>query len=137
MISQRHKHKLFKLQKKAVRTIENAKQDSHTAPLFRKYKILRFQDLINLEISKTAYNLVHDLLPTPLKTFFQQNDFNHRYNTRNAKNPRVTYHKTKTFHASIFAKLPIAWQNTSKSQKNSTSTQNFISTFKKRTLSNY
>ena len=121
MASQLEKNKLFKLQKKAVRTIENAKQDCPSAPLFKKYKILRFNDLINLEILKTAYNLVHESLPIPLNNLFQQNNFNHQYNTRNAKNPRVAPHKSKVYHSSIFAKLPIAWQNTPNSVKNSNS----------------
>ena len=56
--------KISLLQKRAVRIIENAKTDSHTNPLFFKYKILKLNDLTDFNQTTFVYNYTKNLLPS-------------------------------------------------------------------------
>jgi len=54
---------LTKLQKKAMRLINNAKYNAHTSILFKQNKILKLIDLCALHDFKFSYKLIHGLLP--------------------------------------------------------------------------
>ena len=41
--------KLFKMQKKAVRVIAHEKYNAHTDPIFKKYKLLKLDDIFKLQ----------------------------------------------------------------------------------------
>ena len=59
-----YEHKrITKLQKKAIRIIHMARYSSHTDPLFKKIRSLKFKDLFELNILKFYYKLMKNNLP--------------------------------------------------------------------------
>ena len=56
-------NRLKLLQKRAVRIINNADYRAHTSELFRKYRILKLDDLINLHTCLVMYKASNCLLP--------------------------------------------------------------------------
>ena len=46
-------------QKKTMRCIHNSVYNAHTDPLFRTSKILKFDDLYKLKVSKFVYDAMH------------------------------------------------------------------------------
>ena len=73
---------LFKLQKKAIRTICNSKYNSHTEPLFKDLQLLKVQDLLKLNEFKFYYKLKNELLPSYMRQMFTQISEIHQYPTR-------------------------------------------------------
>ena len=55
--------RLFILQKKCLRTIANAKYNSHTDPLFKKFNVLKFQDIFRLNCCKLNCRKILENLP--------------------------------------------------------------------------
>ena len=51
------------MQKTAIRNIASAKYNSHTNPLCRKYKVLKFKDLYTNSVGTFMFNLVMGLHP--------------------------------------------------------------------------
>jgi hypothetical protein len=58
------------LQKKAVRYIENSKYNSHAGPIFTKFNILKFHDLVNLNQACFMYKFINNKLPISFNNFF-------------------------------------------------------------------
>ena len=55
--------RLFILQKKCLRTVANAKYNSHTDPLFKKYNVLKLQDIFKLNCCKLNFRKTLKNLP--------------------------------------------------------------------------
>ena len=64
--------KISQLQKRAVRIIENAKTDSHTDPLFFKYKILKLNDFTEFNQATFIYKYTRNLLPSSFNNTFKK-----------------------------------------------------------------
>ena len=58
-ISKKQKTTIEKIQKYCLRSIANKKYNSHTDPLFKLLKILKFDDIIRMEQCKLAYKTKH------------------------------------------------------------------------------
>jgi len=71
------------LQKKAIRVVTNSKYNAHTEPLFKKMRILKFQDIIYQKLYKFFHRYLTKLLPD----YFIETSFvkvlKHHYGTRN------------------------------------------------------
>lgn len=79
--------KLFKLQKRAIRLIVNAKYNSHTDKIFKELKLLKISDLYALQELKFVYKLEKRLLPMYfLNKLYMRHSDRHRYDTRYAQN---------------------------------------------------
>jgi len=65
-----HVHKLFTMQKKAIRIINNKSKNSHTEPLFKRENILKIQDLYSIHACLLAYDYIHTNLPPSFNEFF-------------------------------------------------------------------
>ena len=76
-------NRIFKLQKKVVRTFTNSKFNAHTEPLFKEYNLLKIMDLFRIAVLKFYFNYKHMTLPFYFQSFniIQRRDV-HRYNTR-------------------------------------------------------
>ena len=57
-------HKVFTLQKRAIRLISNSPYICHTNPLFIKLKRLKIGDMFKLKLLKLYYKLSYNLLPS-------------------------------------------------------------------------
>lgn len=90
--------KVFKLQKKALRIIFNAKFNAHTDPLFIQSRLLKIQDIRLMYELKFAYKLINDLLPQYFLNDFLKTRSVSRYNIRNPEKyviPRVKHEYAK------------------------------------------
>ena len=65
--------KLQKLQKTAVRNISLAHYNSHTGPLFKKYKILKFDDLVTISVGSFMFNVSMGNQPNTISEVFNKN----------------------------------------------------------------
>jgi len=95
-------------QKKAVRTVGNAKFNAHTDPLFKKYNILKIDDLFNTGT-----------------------DF-HQYNTRNKNNPVVAKHKSSVYNKSFLCRCPSLFTNLTDDLKNCKTIKSFTKKYRKK-----
>jgi len=55
---------IYKIQKKAIRTITCSEYRAHSEPIFKRLELLKIQDLYYLKILKFYYNLSYNLLPS-------------------------------------------------------------------------
>ena len=79
---QLHFQSLFRLQKRAVRTITFSKRRTPSAPLFKSLGILNLESIYIMSISVFMYKHYYRLLPTVVDEFFQLNTSIHDINTR-------------------------------------------------------
>ena len=66
-------HKTEMLQKRAIRTINNAKYRSHTDPLFRKSQVLKLSDMYTLQATLFMYDYTNNRLPSSFSHIFPLN----------------------------------------------------------------
>ena len=93
-------NRIFKLQKRALRTITKSKYNSHTEPLFKFCYILKLNDLLSLNTLKFYYKFIHEELPVYFESFdlFPQSSIHTyptRYRTQIRRNPTRTYFADK------------------------------------------
>ena len=130
-------NRIFLAQKKAIRLIDNVPYNAESAPLFKKYKLLRFSDIVSLDLSKLAFSYSRNLLPSPIMGLFNRGSDFHHYNTRGRQNPLVSKHKSTIFNKSFLCKSPILLSNLSDDLKNSKHLHSFAGKFKKSTFQEY
>ena len=70
------------LQKRAVRLITGNKYNAHTEPIFKRFGLLRFDDIFNTSVLKLYYKFKKGKLPCYLQNLFQECGPVHTYNTR-------------------------------------------------------
>ena len=78
------------LQKKAIRVITSSKFFAHTTPLFKKYKILKLEDIYKLQCLKLHYKIENDEASHFLSSFTVHNYDVHDHFTRGRDNIRPT-----------------------------------------------
>ena len=61
-----HGQRIYKIQKRAIRTITLSKYNDHTTPLFKKLKLLSLKDIIVLQELTFYFQFVHKILPSYL-----------------------------------------------------------------------
>ena len=104
---------IIKLQKKSVRIIDHASRLEHTNPIFLKYKLLKFVDLIKLNTCVIMYKARCNLLPTRIMKLFQLNV----NNTRQQGDFIVHYRRTKLKEFCISVTGVKVWNNLDPSLK--------------------
>ena len=130
---------LYKQQKQCLRLIGKLKSRENTDPTFRIMKILKFPDMIQLEMCKLGQQLKFKQLPDPIiRVFNAHGDMKmHRYPTRNKDLPNIQRHQGTIFNKSFLCRgiacymlLPIEIQNIS-------SKSTFIKHVKEYLMTNY
>ena len=81
-------NRIYKLQKRAVRSLTNSKYNAHTSPLFKKLKLLTVQDIFKTQCLKFFYKYKNELLPRYFHNIFTGHILNHAHNTRNRDTER-------------------------------------------------
>jgi hypothetical protein len=93
-------NKLSRLQKRAVRIISKSKQNSHSDPLFKRYSILKVNDILKLQEWKFYYKYKNLVLPQYFLQFsFPRQIDIHPHTTRNCYllvTPRLRYEFSKS-----------------------------------------
>ena len=100
--------RVFKLQKRAMRIISLSKYNAHTEPIFKRFNLLRLEDIFKLSLLKFQFKFKHELLPDYFSDMFTTETLNHSYNTRHRNDPRypvprtIMAEKTVRFHLPNF-----------------------------------
>ena len=72
MLTDHKIEKLYKIQKECVRYISNANKTTHTDPLFKKFKILKMKDIIQLELLKFGCGIDYKIHLQPILDLFKK-----------------------------------------------------------------
>ena len=91
----------FRLQKKAIRLIENISKNGSTIKSFGTLKILRLPDIHTFSIMIFMFKYKNGLLPSIFNNYFIENSSFHRYPTRKSKQLRIPKVKTKLANSFI------------------------------------
>lgn len=70
-------------EERAVRTISRSAFDAHTDPIFKSLKLLKFENIVSLQVAKIMYLNKNGQLPESFKNMFFTGQEIHNYNTRN------------------------------------------------------
>ncbi len=70
------------LQKRVIRIIANAEHNDHSSPLFKQLNILKFDDIIRMQLSSIMWDYDHENLPKCFNAYFNKTSSIHSYNTR-------------------------------------------------------
>ena len=94
--------RINKLQKWAIRTIDVAKYNAHTEPIFKRLKLLKAQDIYKLTAIKIFHKYKNDKLPGYFNGMFEYIPPTHNHNTRNRNNRRDTPSTISASHSPRF-----------------------------------
>ena len=87
--------RIYKLQKKAIRTISKSKYNAHTEPIFKKLQFLKLNDIFKLQQLKFYYKHIKGDLPKYFQHFSYIHNFEiHHHYTRETSSifiPRVNH----------------------------------------------
>ena len=125
---------LFKSQKKAIRYICNVPYNHPTNALFKKEKVLKIYELVDLEIYKFMYKIKSTDVPRPILNLFSLNRQMHTYNTRRKDDPIVNLYKKKIVKQTFLSKGPSMWSSLNANIKSSVSKTSFTNKIKKMLL---
>ena len=78
--------------KKGIRIIFRSSFDAHTNPIFVSLRILKFKDIIKLQIGKVMHLYKNGLLPDSFNDMFLLNCDVHSYNTRSRNVRKFSLH---------------------------------------------
>ena len=97
---------LFKMQKACIHLVIKKKKNAATDILFRENKILKLENMINMELVKFGYRLSRKDLPGPIQNIMNIRGGKklHRYLTHNKTIPNIQSHKYTQFNNSYLCK---------------------------------
>ena len=105
-------NRLFLLQKRVLRSIVNAEFHAHSAPLFRKLKILDIRFSINaLNTAQFMFHYHNTTLSTHFFSMFQTNSDVHAYSTRTSNHYRTHFCRTIIRKQTILIQGPKLWNS--------------------------
>ena len=100
---------LFRMQKKAIRSITMSGYRDHTAPLFKFCKILTLEELHVSKVSIFMYRVHKRMAPEIFYDYFVSNSLFHRYNTRGRRKLRPPRFLREVMKQSIRVKGVYYW----------------------------
>ena len=130
---------LERLQKACIWLVNRTKKSSSTNILFKRNGILKFSDMINLELQKFGFKLSRQDLPNAIDQMMSRKGGKkmHRYPTCNKRIPNIQAHKSTCFNNSYLCKGLSIFITAKKYIKEARSLQVFIKEVKKETISKY
>jgi len=130
-------NKLFKSQKKVIRSISDAGYNAHTDPLFKDHRILKVNDVIDTEILKCMYCVSKSLSPPPILDLFVPNAIHHHHFTRRRHDPKIIARKYAPLDRSYLCRGPAMWSALHPDIKNSKTIQSFKNKIKRKNIDKY
>ena len=98
--------RLIKLQKWAIRTINNSKYNSHTEPLLKKNNLLKITDIYYVNALKFHFKYERGILPGYFRNIFIDSQPVHEVNTRNKSYIILNQPNTALPRESVRYKIP-------------------------------
>ena len=132
--------RLVKLQKWAIRTINNSKYNAHTEPLLKKNNLLKLTDIYYLNALKFYFKYKRDMLPKYFKDIFMNSRPVHEVNTRNNNYIILNQPNTVLAKESVRYKIPQIMLNVPKcivDKVETHSTDGFVRYAKNHIIANY
>ena len=127
-----------KIQKYCLRSIAKNPCNSHTDPLFKSLKIMKFEDITQLEQSKLTYKIKNKLMPIPILQLFDTlGKKTHQYNTREKHLLNIKKHKSELYNKSFLCKCISYYNELNSSIKNTPNLYEFVRKYKKELFSKY
>ena len=105
---------LILLQKRAVRLIDKVGYRDSTSPIFKKYNILKFKDLIDFHSCVLMFKASNNMLPANVQMQLCRNNQIHKYETRNQDKLHVKSVKSNLKYISVNHKALKLWNNCKK-----------------------
>ena len=106
-----NRDKLFKVQKRAIRTICNLPMNSHTSDRFKQLSILKLGDVFNYQIYLRLFKAIHYDIDADLFNQLLVHSDVHSYSTRFRSNLLTpVFHKAKS-QSCIFYVAPNSWNS--------------------------
>ena len=140
MITSENKQKLKIMQNNCVKLLDLSKRLDE---IYRKHKILKVDELVNLEQKKLGYKLNNDLLPLNLakvlltdrigKTLKKQ----HKYSTRQKYLPNLPSHHSRLYNNSFLVQSIKNYNNLNLDTKNLKTLHKFAATIKESAIMSY
>ena len=131
-------NKLEITQKRIIRLISGARYDQHTSPLFKKLKILKLNDLYELELIKLIHEHEYGTLPHSLQNSLPKITTIHSYNTRTNRNLYIPCKNTEiSKKASVFQRGALLWNALPVDIKQEKVLHEFVSKYKNLVISKY
>jgi hypothetical protein len=125
------------LQKKCVRNVCRGFYNQATAPLFKKLKILKLDDIFSQSLCKFMYSFTKGILPSSLQFLFIANTDVHNHNTRHRNDPHVTASQNSAMSRTFIHQGPKVWLDLPQQIKNCASSKSFIYNAKKFLVSHH
>ena len=98
-----HSDRIFKLQKRANRTISNSKFNGHTEPICKLLSILKLPDLYKLQLYKMCYKIKREVVPQYFITVIPT--LTHTYFTRRIADQRHRIYHAFAYHNCLHAMI--------------------------------
>ena len=118
------------LQKRVIRIVSRNSFDARANPIFASLRILKFEDIIKLQIGKVMYLYKNGLLPNSFNDMFLLNCDVHSYNTRSKNSFRFPYCRTNVSKFPLRFQGPKIFNSLSPGIQNASSTALFNSKLK-------
>ena len=123
------------LQKRAVRIIAKVGYRESTAEIFKELKLLRVDQINELEISILMFKYNSGQAPYRLNQLFKPNHMVHSYETRNRNNCYIPYRSSRLGQYSLSFQGPKIWNSIDSKTKDTQSVFSFKKCIKQKFLS--
>ena len=130
-------HELIILQKRVIRVIGKVPYLDHTSIIFKKFRLLKLRDIIDLNTCIMMYKANKGLLPKHVQNSFIKNNEVHKHNTRSKNNFFTNQVSTKRRKMSVTQKGIDSWNSLPLLIKERVSLCKFKSAIKKEMLIKY
>ena len=109
MINKRDLNLITKAQNKCISIING--QKANEQGMYKELQLIRFKDMIRIELIKFGYKITHKFLPNPLILAFEQDGGRktHPYNTRNKYLLNIQKHTKNLYNTSFMCKALVEY----------------------------
>ena len=104
-------NKIYIVQKKALRLINNSSFRSHAGPLFLKFNCLNIFNIYKYHLGVLMYKFKSRSLPKAIQSMFTLNSTMHSYNTRSSSKFHIFGVQTNFFKSIVRHQGPILWNS--------------------------
>ena len=103
--------RLVLLQKRVIRILNNSGFDSHTTPIFKNLRLLKFHDIRKLQTGQFMFLYENNLSPVHFENLFILKRQVHNYNTRTVNEFYIAISRTNLRQFSIKYQGPVLYNN--------------------------